>query len=131
MSDQLIQFLGSLAAILAVGALAWWLKLGPQARIADEAEARRAAHEAVDGFDPVAIAVDAAGAGALLADKTGRILLLRPHGTHLAGRLLSPSASAHSEQGTLTVVTGEKRFGDARLTVPDPQAWVQRIEAIG
>ena len=130
MPDQLIQFLGSLAAILLLAAIARGFRLGPAPELKDESDARRAADEAVDGFAPLEIALDAQGRGAVMSDAQGRILLLRPHGTHFAGRLLTARAKARIEGETLVVDTAERRFGAAHLEVADPQAWVQRIEAI-
>ena len=126
----ILQFLGSLAAILVLAALAWAMKLGPERRLHDEAEALAAAEEAVSGFDPVEIALDRDGRGALLRDAAGRILLLRPHGTNFAGRLLSPEASASMEDNTLVIDTAERTFGVARLRLDEPSAWMQAIEAI-
>lgn len=131
MTGQVAQFLGSLAAILALAALAWWLKLGPEPRLANEAEARQAAQEAVDGFEPGIIAIDREGRGALLCDGSGRLLVLRPHGTHFAGRILTPHARVQLTDGKLDIDTGERRFGTVRLEIDDAPAWVQRIEAIG
>ena len=130
MDPQLLQFLGSLLAILVLSAIAWGLKLGPERKLDSEAQARRAADDAIDGFEPVDVSLDAQGRGALLQDAGGRILLLRPHGTHFAGRLLTTAATARIEGDTLYIETSEKRFGPARLTLVDATAWVQRIEAI-
>ncbi|NNC53903.1 MAG: hypothetical protein HKO08_12765 [Erythrobacter sp.] len=130
MPPALLQFLGSLVAILALAGLAWWMKLGPQTSLASEDEARYAANEAVDGFSATEIALDQKGRGALLGDAHGRILLLRPHGTHFAGRILTGEAKAWVDGTTLVIDTAERRYGSARLTIADPQAWVKRIEAI-
>ncbi len=126
----LLQFLGSLVAILALAAFARALKLGAEPRITDIAEARRAADEAVSGFDPIKIGLDDDGRSALLMEAEGRILLLQPHGSHLAGRILTAAASARIEEDTLIVDTAEKRYGAARLRLADPSAWMQAIEAI-
>lgn len=127
----LIQFLGSLAAILALAGLAYWLKLGPEPRLADENAARRAADEAASGFEPVAISIDRDGRGALLRDAEGRVLLLRPHGSHFAGRVLTKAASARLDGEALVIETAERRYGGVRLVLADPKAWVQAIEGIG
>lgn len=127
----LIQFLGSLIAILALAGIAYWLKLGPTPRLVDRDAAVRAADEAVSGFSAVDCAIDREGHGALLRDGAGRILLLRPHGSHFAGRILSPAASARLEGETLIIDTAEKRYGIARLTLPDASAWMQAIKGIG
>ena len=126
----LVQFLGSLIAILALAGIALWLKLGPTPRLSDEDEARAAADEAVSGFEPVEIGLDREGRGALLRDAEGRILLLRPHGTHFAGRLLTPAARMELDGEVLSVDTAERRFGTARLTLDDPSAWMQALDAI-
>lgn len=127
----LLQFLGSLAAILVLAAIAWGLKLGPERKLASEEDTRAAAAEAVDGFVATDIARARDGRAALLADHGGRILLLRSHGTHMAGRVLTRAASAQITDGALLVDTGERRYGAVRLELDDPQAWVKRIEAIG
>lgn len=131
LSPALLQFLGSLVAILSLAGLAWWMKLGPQNTLSSEDEARFAANEAVDGFSPTDIALDEAGRGALLGDAQGRILLLRQHGTHFAGRVLTSEAKARIDGTTLVIDTAERRYGSARLEVAEPQAWVKRIETIG
>lgn len=126
----LLQFVGSLAAIVALAALAWWLKLGAPRPIESEADARREASEAADSFEPVEIALDRAGRSALLRDGAGQILLLRQHGTHFAGRVLTPAAYARIDGEALVVDTAEKRYGGVRLELDDPSLWVQHIESI-
>ena len=126
----LLQFVGSLAAIVALAALARWLKLGPARRLENENDARRQASEAVDGFVPVEIALDHDGRAALLRDGAGQILLLRQHGTHFAGRVLTPAAYARIDGEALVVDTAEKRYGGVRLELDDPSLWVQHIESI-
>lgn len=126
----LLQFTGSLAAILALAGLAWWLKLGPAPRLADVESAHAAADQAVSGFEPVAISLDHEGHGAIMRDAAGRILLLRPHGGHFAGRILTGQALARVEDRTLIIDTAERRYGAARLQVDDAAAWVQAIEAL-
>ena len=126
----LLQLVGSLAAIAALAALAWWLKLGPARRLESEADARREASEAADGFEPVEVALDREGRAALLRDGAGHILLLRQHGTHFAGRLLTPAAHARIDDRALVVDTAEKRYGRVRLELGDPSAWLAHIESI-
>jgi len=131
MSPALLQFLGSLIAILALAGIAAWLRLGGDRRIASEAEARVLADEAVSGFLPVATAVDVGGQAAVLQDPQGRVLVLRRHGVHFAGRLLGRGATATADGQRLHVDTGETRFGSVALRVEDPQVWIRAIEAIG
>jgi hypothetical protein len=126
----LLQFAGSLVAIVALAALAWWLKLGPARRLENEDDARREASDADDSFEPVDIALDHNGRAALLRDAAGRILLLRQHGTHFAGRVLTPAAYARIDGEALMVDTAEKRYGGVRLELDDPSLWVQHIESM-
>ena len=126
----LLQFVGSLAAIAALAALAWWLRLGPPRRLQNDDDARREANDAVDGFEPVKVALDREGRAALLRDAAGQILLLRQHGTHFAGRVLTPAASATIDAGAVVVDTAERRYGGVRLELDQPSAWVQHIESI-
>lgn len=126
----LLQFLGSLVAIFAVAGLAYWLKLGPERALGSEDAARAIAEEAVSGFDAVDVSLDTQGRSALLRDTRGRILLLRPHGTHFAGRILAPEARARMEGELLLIDTAERRYGTARLRVDDAPSWIEAIEAI-
>ena len=126
----LIQFAGSLVAILALAGIAWWLKLGPEPRLADDEAARIAADEAVSGFEPIAIGRDRDGRGAVMRDAAGRVLLLRPHGGHFAGRLLSGETRVRRDGDALEIDPGERRYGPARLVLDDPAAWVAAIEAV-
>lgn len=130
----LIQTAGSLAAILALAALARWMKLGGTPRIACEADIRRAANMVEDGFVPIETACDAEGAGALARDQEGRIMLIRRHGNRFAGRVLSSRASASLEtqpgEFNLVIDCGEARFGKTFLTVPDPIAWAAAINRV-
>lgn len=130
LSGEMLQFLGSLAAILMLAGLARALRLGNQPTIADEAAARTAAGEAVYGFVPEACAIDSDGKGAVLEDRSGRLLLLKPHGSKFAGRLLGPQTSADVVGVRLTVHTGERRYGDVTLGIADAAHWARRIDAL-
>lgn len=131
----LLQFLGSLVAILALAGIARWLKLGPEPKLVDADAARLAADAAVSGYEPIAIALDHEGRGALMRDEAGRILLLRPHGTQFAGRLLTPAATARlrkdTGQAAVEVDSGERTFGSAFLVIDEAEAWVDAIAALG
>lgn len=123
-------FLGSLAAILVLAGIARWLGLGHVPRLADEAEARLAAEEAVDDFDPVRVGLDRQGAGALMEDRNGRLLLLRPHGNFFAGRIGSAAWHATRSGEQLTIDSGERRFGAITLELDDPAYWVDAIDRL-
>lgn len=119
-----IKLAGSLVAILLLAALARWLGMGGDVRIRDEAHARELANQAVYGFEPVAVALDRAGIGALLKDAAGRQMLLRRHGAMWVGRLLDANAQARLDQGFLTIGTGEKTFAPVTLHLGDAaQVW--------
>lgn len=128
----LLKFGGSLVAIVALAWLARRLGLGGDLRIADEDHARALADEAICGFDPVDIAIDRAGMGALLRDARGRVLLLRRHGTHFASRLLDSYAHARLDRNFLTLATTDTRFGSVTLDLgqkaPEWAASLRRLE---
>ncbi|MFN3991025.1 MAG: hypothetical protein ACK4IS_12275 [Erythrobacter sp.] len=126
----LIQTAGSLVAILALAGLARWLQLGGVPRLASNADVARAAGEVEDGFTPVEIACDAEGAGALVRDQDGRIMLIRRHGNRFAGRVLTASASACASGHAITINCGERRFGTTRLELDEAQAWAEAINAL-
>ncbi|WP_390551647.1 hypothetical protein [Qipengyuania sp. MTN3-11] len=126
----LLQFLGSLAAILVLAAIARRLKLGPDRLLQDENAARDAAREVADGFDPVAVTLDRHGRGAVLHDAGGNIMLLRLHGTHVVGRVLTSRARARIDGDRLIVDTGERRFGCATFEIDNASAWAGRIDEL-
>ena len=121
---QLLQLAGSVIAILFLAWLARLLGLGGDVRIRSEEQAREIAEEVICGFDPVDIAIDRAGIGALLRDARGRHLLIRRHGAHFAGRLLDSHSETRLDQNFLTVGTGERNFGKVTLNLgKEAQYW--------
>lgn len=134
MAGQALQFLGSLAAISALVAIAAWLKLGTPddtERLDTPARIAAAAASAVPGFTPVATTADPSGEAALARDGDGRIIVLRRHGAHYAGRLLTPRAGARKlSDGRLHIVTDDRRFGPVTLTLDDVDAWAAAIAAL-
>ena len=115
---------GSIAAILFLAWFARWLDLGGDVRIRSEEQAREIADQIIGGFEPVDIAIDKAGIGALMRDASGRHLLIRRHGAHFAGRLLDRHSDTRLDQNFLTVGTGEKTFGKVTLNLgPQAQHW--------
>ncbi|MCL9983180.1 MAG: hypothetical protein NBV60_08490 [Erythrobacter sp.] len=126
----LLQTAGSLIAILALAGLAWWLRLGGAALLDSDDAVRRAAGEVEDGFTPVATACDPDGTSALARDAAGRIMVIKRHGNRFAGRVLGPGAAAWVASGQIEVVPGEARFGTVFLSIPDPDAWADAINAL-
>lgn len=125
-----LQFGGSLIAILV---LAWLVKrmgLGKAPEFDTDTEVIAAAREVSDGFEAVEVARDRSGRGALLTDEAGRVMLLRQHGVHFAGRILTSAASVRLDGDRVFVDTGERRFGSFELALDDPSAWVERINAV-
>lgn len=115
----LLQFLGSLAAILAIAWLVRKLELGGDARIRDAQHASELADEQMGGFTPVDIGIDRAGYGAILRDADGRVLVLRRHGAHFAGRILTDHATCRLDRNRLTIGTADRRFGTVTLDLGD------------
>ena len=126
--NPLIQLGLSLAAVLFMAAVAWWLKLGGDARIRNEQEATALADQAICGFKPGAIALDRAGIGALLRDGAGRQMLIRRNGAHFVGRLLDRNVVARLDRNFLTIGTGERTFGSITLDLgADAQYWASGL----
>ncbi|MEO1968860.1 MAG: hypothetical protein ABGW87_09130 [Sphingomonadaceae bacterium] len=126
--NHLIQIFGSLVAILALAGVAARLRLGGDRRIGDEAEARRLADEAVSGFDAIDIAINRERTAALMRDAQGRVLLLRRHGAHFAGRLLNPRAEIVLSDDHVALAPADRRFGPATLIFDSrPPEWITRL----
>lgn len=122
--NPIVQLALSLVSVLALAALAYWMRLGGDVRLRDADHARAIANEALFGFAPVAVALDRAGIGALLKDADGRQMLIRRHGAHFVGRLLSDHIDAKLDQNFLTIGTGEQSFGTITLNLGDQaQYW--------
>jgi hypothetical protein len=120
----LLKLAGSIVAILFLAWFARWLDLGGDVRIRSDEQAREIADQVLSGFDPVDIAIDKAGIGALMRDAQGRHLLVRRHGAQFAGRLLDRHSDTRLDQNFLTVGTGEKTFGKVTLNLgPQAQYW--------
>lgn len=118
----------SILAILFLAWLARFLGLGGDVRIRSDEQARAIADEVISGFDPVDIAIDKAGMGALMRDAQGRHLLIRRHGAHFAGRLLDNHSETRLDQNFLTVGTGERTFGRVTLHLgKEAQYWASGL----
>ena len=129
--DQVVQLAVSLGAIIAIVLLARQMKLGGDARILNETDARRLADEAIDGFAVQDVAIDRAGFGALLTSDDDRIMVLRRHGAHFAGRLLDSKVQVVRKGDTLILTTPDKRFGKATLDLGENAAiWATRLDRL-
>lgn len=128
---QIAEIGGSLLAILALGWLALKLGLGGDPRIRSEEEARKLADEAVSGFEPVDIALDRAGYGALLRDDEGRVLMLRRHGSRFAGRLIERRPQARLDQNLLIIEPEDRQFGTVILDLgKNAQIWAASLRRL-
>lgn len=131
MEQQALQIGGSLLAILAIVVLVHWFGVGRHEGIVDEQTARAAAAMMDDGFVPRNVAIDVHGKAALLASADGAIMLLRPHGTHYAARMLDHRTDSTIQNDELTIDTGERAFGTVHLTLGDrTQAWADAINRL-
>ena len=131
MTAQVLQFAGSLAAILALAWFARRLGLGGDVRLRDPDEARRLAGEVLSGFEAHEVVLDRAGIGALLRDSAGRVMLLRRHGARWAGRLLDSHAGVRLDRTFMTIATPDTSFGTITFDFGDQaQAWASSLRRI-
>ncbi len=126
----LIQFAGSMVAILALYGLARLLKLGGKPTLNDEAGVQSAATEVEFGFELARFSIARGGSAALAKDDGGRIMLLKRHGNRFAGRLLTSDAKVREEVDRIVINTGEARFGEVRLSLPDGSSWADAINRL-
>ena len=108
-----LQLGGSIAAILALAGIAWALGLG-RASIADEAQAMRAAEDALSGFEAIHAVVGSDGRAALIYGAEGKVAVLKLHGAQPAVRLV-PASSVRDTGAALLVESGERLFGQVRV----------------
>jgi hypothetical protein len=125
---ELAKLGGSIIAILLLFWAAKHMGLGGDLRIRDADHARRLADEAICGYEPVEIALDKAGIGALMKDAEGRHLLIRRHGAQFAARLLDRHSESRLDQNFLTLGTSDKSFGKITLNLgDDAQIWASGL----
>lgn len=103
MPAALLQFLGSLAAVAAIVALAWLVGSRQGAHLSDEKEARELFRLAPGGFEPVDLAVDTQGGAAIARDADGRLAILMPHGNQFVFRLLPPGIAIEAKGDSLVI----------------------------
>ena len=127
---MLLQFVGSLIAILVVAALVVLLKLGGKPVFKDDADVKIAANEVEDGFEPERTSIARGGQAALAREEAGRIMVIKRHGNKFAGRILSAQASAKEEVDALVVDPGESQFGAVRMSLRDASYWADAINRL-
>ena len=123
---------GSLVGILALTLLSRLLGLGEEARIVNEDHALAVAEEIDDGFAPVDVAVDRAGYAALLRDGRGRLMLIRAHGGHFVGRVMTAPFKARLDRDMLTLEPDDPMFGSVTLKLGmAASVWASRLRGEG
>ena len=127
----LIQFAVSLLAIFALAGLAYWLRLGAAPVLTSAADISRAADEVSSGFEPQEHALNDDGTSALIRGNDGRIMLIKVHGSKIAGRILDGRSRVSSSDGTLLIDSGERNFGGAAFRALQSEEWARAIRAIG
>ena len=127
----MLQFGGSLVAILGLFALAAWLKLGPAQPIRDAAHARALAAETDQDFSIADVVLDRQGRAAILFDGAA-VMLLMPHGNKFVGRVLGPAARVERTGEGLSVHSGERlhRPVEIALDHEEAEAWFARLRAL-
>ncbi|HEY0595061.1 hypothetical protein [Sphingopyxis sp.] len=119
---------GALVAIVVMTLTARWLGLGIEPHIADPEHARRLAHEAHFGFQPVDIAISQDGIAALLLGQDDRLMIIRRHGNHFVARLIGPPVSCRLDRQKLILSSGENMFGEVVLDLGDQgRSWADKI----
>lgn len=126
----LLQFGGSLVAILALFLLARALKLGGAPSLASEEQVRAAAGEVEDGFEAQRISISRGGLAALARDDAGRIMLIKRHGNRFAGRILTSHANVREKIDSLEIDCGEARYGVVSLRLDDAGYWADAINRL-
>ena len=127
---MLLQFGGSLVAILVLAGLAVLLKLGGKPALRDDEAVARAAGEVEEGFEPARASLSRDGAAALARDAAGRIMLIKRHGNKFAGRILSPAARVREEVDGIVIDPRETQFGAVRLSIDDAAYWADAINRL-
>ncbi len=130
LDPKVMQFGGSLIAILVLAGIAWGMRLGGKSALADEAAVARAATEVQDGFEPVRTSIARGGSAALARDDSGRIMVIKRHGNRFAGRILTRAARVREEVDGLVVDPGEASFGSVHLSLNDPAYWADAINRL-
>jgi len=126
-----VQIAGSLIMIAALYWLARWLRLGGDVRIADAAHAAALAEATFPGFAAQDITVDRARIGALARNRAGVVVLVRRHGARFVARELTDHRGIRLDRHTLTLETGDPRFGTLTLDLgADAQTWAASLRRL-
>ncbi|WP_373487884.1 hypothetical protein [Blastomonas sp.] len=113
--------IASLVAILAVSALVRYLRLG-EGGIRDAADAARIAEEQIAAFDAATVLLSETRTAALVEGRDGRIVILKCHGAHCAGRVLQRPLGARRDGLIWRIETGDALYGKVALTLAKQDA---------
>ncbi len=115
MGGETVQFLGALAAVVALVAITYVLGFRLSGRISSIEEAAELFRLAPGGFEPASIALDEKGEAAIARDGVGRIALLIQHGSQFVVRELPDGTPIRAVEGRLEiepVPAARLRIGD-------------------
>ncbi|RJY09675.1 hypothetical protein [Aurantiacibacter aquimixticola] len=118
-----LQFAGSLLAILALIYFAHRLGFSRNAQLEDEDDARERFRLAAGGFEPIAIALDTDGAGAIARDASGRTAVLVPHGAQFVARTLTAEDRVTAADGRLDIRFADPTFELSLAIGKDAECW--------
>lgn len=117
----------SLFGIITLMLLARALGFAKAPVLADDAEARRIAGDALHGFRPVDAALALDKRGALVAGGDGRVALVRPFGDRWVVRVVN-GAAVEVKAGKMRLQSGEFMVPAAVLDLgAAAQSWAQRL----
>lgn len=126
-----LQALASLAMILALYWLSRGLRLGGDVRISDRAHAVALAEATYPGFAAQDVTLDRARIGALVRNGLGQVVLIRRHGARFVARELTDHKGIRLDRHTLTLETGDPRFGALTLDLgADAQTWAASLRRL-
>lgn len=128
MQGLLLQFVGSLAAIIAVVLLAHKLGFSRRAKLTSEDEALALFRLAPGGFEPIAIALDEDGRAAIARDARNRLAVLLPHGSHFVAMRVEQDVDLVAD-GDILHVQAEHIPAQALKLGPIAQDWAAKAPA--
>lgn len=103
MNGTALQFLGSLAAVVVLVALTYFLGFRQSAKLASEGEAAELFRLSPGGFEPATLALGEDGQTAIARDASGRLAVLLPHGNHFVVRPVPKAARMTANEGWLLI----------------------------
>ncbi len=125
--DGLLPLAGSGLAVAGLVALCWALGFRGTLHLDGEAEAIALARMMPGGFSPTTVLLAADARHALLADMTGKLVLVMPHGANFIARSLDSEVRAQAVDGLLNLTLPHRIV---RIEVGEQlPAWLDRLKA--